>query len=269
VQQLPYKAWTISPTSSCTALLTLHTPVLDILLDIGEGWCKLLQPVIRELKGIQAQQLPPRVLLQVCGSSMWWSCSSCSKNLVKDPLWSDCFLHLHDIWWGIHALKMDQDYLILQHLSQCGLSLLPEDDDAPFVAATIKVRLCCCITLLITTFTVLDLQPSHLCTCQVSGMLVAISPLPSVGNSWQWNCCVPVVHLDLLRYQRLKKTTLVYKMEHMICICKSMVCNLWISLISGNVRSMLGYEGNGIWEICMSRSGLDSACLQTSQQWFQ
>ncbi|CAM6047161.1 unnamed protein product [Sphagnum compactum] len=88
VRQLPYKAWTISPTSSCTALLTLHTPVLDISLDIGEGWCKLLQPVIRELKGIQAQQLPPRVLLQ--------------------------------------------------HLSQCGLSLLPEDDDAPFVAASIK-----------------------------------------------------------------------------------------------------------------------------------
>ncbi len=62
---MPFTSWVIRPTSSCTALLTLKTPMLDILLNIGDGWCQLLEPQIAECKDIQAQKLPPKVLLQV------------------------------------------------------------------------------------------------------------------------------------------------------------------------------------------------------------
>ncbi len=65
VKQMPFTSWVIRPTSSCTALLTLKTPMLDILLNIGDGWCQLLEPQIAECKDIQAQKLPPKVLLQV------------------------------------------------------------------------------------------------------------------------------------------------------------------------------------------------------------
>ncbi|CAM6063179.1 unnamed protein product [Sphagnum tenellum] len=64
VKQMPFTSWVIRPTSSCTALLTLKTPMLDILLNIGDGWCQLLEPQIAECKDIQAQKLPPKVLLQ-------------------------------------------------------------------------------------------------------------------------------------------------------------------------------------------------------------
>jgi len=62
---MPFTSWVIRPTSSCTALLTLKTQMLDILLNIGDGWCQLLEPQIVECKDIQAQKLPPKVLLQV------------------------------------------------------------------------------------------------------------------------------------------------------------------------------------------------------------
>jgi hypothetical protein len=65
VKQMPFTSWVIRPTSSCTALLTLKTPMLDILLNIGDGWCQLLEPQIAECKDIQAQKLRPKVLLQV------------------------------------------------------------------------------------------------------------------------------------------------------------------------------------------------------------
>ncbi|KAH9540161.1 hypothetical protein CY35_15G096400 [Sphagnum magellanicum] len=64
VKQMPFTSWVIRPTSSCTALLTLKTQMLDILLNIGDGWCQLLEPQIVECKDIQAQKLPPKVLLQ-------------------------------------------------------------------------------------------------------------------------------------------------------------------------------------------------------------
>nr|XP_024373059.1 protein CASC1-like isoform X2 [Physcomitrium patens] len=88
VREYPYKSWNIRPTSEKTGVLTLKTAKSNVIFNVGDGWCQLLEPKMPMLKHILSLQLPPKVLLQ--------------------------------------------------QLSNCGLQLMPEDDDAQYSAVKIK-----------------------------------------------------------------------------------------------------------------------------------
>lgn len=64
VREYPYKSWNIRPTSEKTGVLTLKTAKSNVIFNVGDGWCQLLEPKMPMLKHILSLQLPPKVLLQ-------------------------------------------------------------------------------------------------------------------------------------------------------------------------------------------------------------
>ena len=73
---LPLTDWRIATVSRSLAVLTLQAHVMQVQIEIGEGYCRLLQPVSEELEVLNtSKSLSPGLLLQVCiqrGQNMMW-----------------------------------------------------------------------------------------------------------------------------------------------------------------------------------------------------
>ncbi|GBG63093.1 hypothetical protein CBR_g36580 [Chara braunii] len=67
VRFIPYSYWAIRPTSESTAIMVLHAgvpKVAEVKIEIGTGWCKLINPVYPECKELVGIPFSPRVLLK-------------------------------------------------------------------------------------------------------------------------------------------------------------------------------------------------------------
>ncbi|EFJ06415.1 hypothetical protein SELMODRAFT_430700 [Selaginella moellendorffii] len=83
VRQFPHTKWSINPISESEAFLTLHAASLMLKFEVGDGWCKLVEPHFPECKHLYDQKLAPRVLLK--------RLSKCGIHLLPDE---DDFRHV-------------------------------------------------------------------------------------------------------------------------------------------------------------------------------